>query len=461
MEENLVGYLDELKMGNKAGLQKLFDATKQQVFFRALQYSEDEENAYQLVQKIYETLARDSVSCEDSDAVIRRLYELAYQEGIRLAAWDEENRQEDDFYVADGEELESNDFEISDEKSMVQREAEYVIKELMDELTPHQRAYLLGYYYDRFSALEMAEMEGQTKAEIKKRIAAVQNLIRQKMKEKEKQDGFRYLEASPILFYGSFRLLMEETCPDQKKENSCFMAICLNLGMQTGIHSGMTSVASPEWNSMPVYHERYSKSDEIPGITLDSESSRNWTYLFLAICWAIIAICVVSMVRAHRAGQDDNAMDISRNKEVSQTIDGEAAGQSQVPIQSEEPIQKTDNLEPVFPAPVIPEPEEKNLSQEEIRLNNVAQLFFDLARAEQSWGASRFYFADRDGDNVPEMYIPGFFDDGTNVYQVYEYNGVNSYTIYTIYATSAPKFKEPLYDCDREAFKAEISQYMP
>lgn len=228
--------------GNENAFSQLYESTQHDMYYIALKYMKNEEDAMDVIQDSYIKAWKSLGTLQDPahfPAWLGRIVAntaknmLVKRKPTLFSDLDRENEEGDSFAY----EIEDEKAEYQPERNYTQKETQELVHELIDSLSEEQRLCILMYHLDDQSIKDIAETFGISENTVKSRLSYGRKAIKTKAEALKKQ-GYQLYTAAPVgvLLY----LLLSE------KKSEVFAATAdtvmkaqrRNIMSQTGTQTG-------------------------------------------------------------------------------------------------------------------------------------------------------------------------------------------------------------------------------
>lgn len=228
--------------GNENAFSQLYESTQHDMYYIALKYMRNEEDAMDVIQDSYIKAWKSLGTLQDPahfPAWLGRIVAntaknmLVKRKPTLFSDLDRENEEGDSFAY----EIEDEKAEYQPERNYTQKETQELVHELIDSLSEEQRLCILMYHLDDQSIKDIAETFGISENTVKSRLSYGRKAIKTKAEALKKQ-GYQLYTAAPVgvLLY----LLLSE------KKSEVFAATAdtvmkaqrRNIMSQTGTQTG-------------------------------------------------------------------------------------------------------------------------------------------------------------------------------------------------------------------------------
>lgn len=219
--------------GNESAFSALYESTQRDMYYIALKYMKNEEDAMDVLQDSY-IKAWQSLATLKDPASFRAWFgrivantaknALAKKRPMLFSQLEGENDEGEQFAL----DIEDEKSEFQPERSYTQKETQELVHELIDSLSDEQRLCILMYHLDDQSIKDIAETFGISENTVKSRLLYGRKAIKAKAEELQKK-GYQLYTVAPVVF---FLYLL-----DSEKASTVF-AVTANAVMQaqkTGI----------------------------------------------------------------------------------------------------------------------------------------------------------------------------------------------------------------------------------
>lgn len=219
--------------GNESAFSALYESTQRDMYYIALKYMKNEEDAMDVLQDSYIKAWQSLASLKDP-ASFRAWFgrivantaknALAKKRPMLFSQLEGENDEGEQFTL----DIEDEKSEFQPERSYTQKETQELVRELIDSLSDEQRLCILMYHLDDQSIKDIAETFGISENTVKSRLLYGRKAIKAKAEELQKK-GYQLYTVAPVVL---FLYLL-----DSEKASTVFAATA-NAAMQaqkTGI----------------------------------------------------------------------------------------------------------------------------------------------------------------------------------------------------------------------------------
>ena len=243
MEDNLKKAIEQMKRGEEKGFNAVYSATYNRVYFRAKQIMKKEEDAQDLTQIVFAEAYKNIHTLQAEEALYSWLDGITYNQGMKIY-----RKQKDVLLTEEAErmfeEIESNDISSMPELTADQKATADIIKGIIEELPELQRTAVVAYYFDGLKVEQIAEMMECSANTVKSRLNYARKYIKNRVEEKEKEEGYRlHVFGLPVLWY-ALKKLAEETSLSVYAAEKVYGEVCANVGL--GATPLSTSMAGAE-----------------------------------------------------------------------------------------------------------------------------------------------------------------------------------------------------------------------
>ena len=243
MEDNLRKAIEQMKRGEEKGFNTVYSATYNRVYFRARQIMKKEEDAQDLTQIVFTEAYKNIHTLQAVEALYGWLDGITYHQGMKIY-----RKQKDVLLTEEAEgmfeEIESNDISSMPELTADQKATAEIIKGIIEELPELQKTAVVAYYFDGLKVEQIAEMMECSVNTVKSRLNYARKYIKNRVEEKEKEEGYRlHVFGLPVLWY-ALKKLAEETSLSVYAAQKVYGEACANVGLEATSLS--TSLAGAE-----------------------------------------------------------------------------------------------------------------------------------------------------------------------------------------------------------------------
>lgn len=190
--------------GNEKAFSALYKATQRDMYYIALKYMKNEEDAMDVLQDSYIKAWQSLTSLKDP-ASFRAWFgrivantaknALAKKRPMLFSQLEGEN-DEGDLFDFD---IEDDKSEFQPERSYTQKETQELVHELIDSLSDEQRLCILMYHLDDQSIKDIARTFGISENTVKSRLVYGRKAIKAKAEELQKK-GYQLYSVAPVVF---------------------------------------------------------------------------------------------------------------------------------------------------------------------------------------------------------------------------------------------------------------------
>lgn len=174
--------------GDKSAFRKLYDISKNQVYFTCLGILKNKNDAEDITQEVYMTVFKKLSSLSDKNSFHSWINRIAVTKSFNLL----KKRQ----YLSLDENLEKYEYNIADEELVLPDE--YIVNKskrkiimdiIMNKLSEVQRQTIILYYFDEFSTQEISEIMNCPLGTVTYRLSSARKVIKSEVLEYEKNNG--------------------------------------------------------------------------------------------------------------------------------------------------------------------------------------------------------------------------------------------------------------------------------
>lgn len=191
--------------GNEKAFSALYESTQRDMYYIALKYMKNEEDAMDVLQDSYIKAWQSLASLKDP-ASFRAWFgrivantaknTLAKKRPMLFSQLEGENDEGDQFVL----DIEDEKSEFQPERSYTQKETQELVHELIDSLSDEQRLCILMYHLDDQSIKDIAETFGISENTVKSRLLYGRKAIKAKAEELQKK-GYQLYTVAPVVFF--------------------------------------------------------------------------------------------------------------------------------------------------------------------------------------------------------------------------------------------------------------------
>ena len=209
----------------------VYSATYNRVYFRAKQIMKKEEDAQDLTQIVFTEAYKNIHTLQAVEALYGWLDGITYHQGMKIY-----RKQKDVLLTEEAEgmfeEIESNDISSMPELTADQKATAEIIKGIIEELPELQKTAVVAYYFDGLKVEQIAEMMECSVNTVKSRLNYARKYIKNRVEEKEKEEGYRlHVFGLPVLWY-ALKKLAEETSLSVYAAQKVYGEACANVGLE-------------------------------------------------------------------------------------------------------------------------------------------------------------------------------------------------------------------------------------
>lgn len=191
--------------GNESAFSALYESTQRDMYYIALKYMKNEEDAMDVLQDSY-IKAWQSLATLKDPASFRAWFgrivantaknALAKKRPMLFSQLEGENDEGEQFAL----DIEDEKSEFQPERSYTQKETQELVHELIDSLSDEQRLCILMYHLDDQSIKDIAETFGISENTVKSRLLYGRKAIKAKAEEIQKK-GYQLYTVAPVVFF--------------------------------------------------------------------------------------------------------------------------------------------------------------------------------------------------------------------------------------------------------------------
>ena len=231
MEDYIKKAIEQMKRGEEKGFNTVYSATYNRVYFRARQIMKKEEDAQDLTQIVFTEAYKNIHTLQAVEALYGWLDGITYNQGMKIY-----RKQKDVLLTEEAEgmfeEIESNDISSMPELTADQKATAEIIKGIIEELPELQKTAVVAYYFDGLKVEQIAEMMECSVNTVKSRLNYARKYIKNRVEEKEKEEGYRlHVFGLPVLWY-ALKKLAEETSLSVYAAQKVYGEACANVGLE-------------------------------------------------------------------------------------------------------------------------------------------------------------------------------------------------------------------------------------
>lgn len=187
--------------GNKEALAALYEDTQNDMYYIALKYTKNKEDAMDVVQDAYIKAWQYLTTLKDPESVRSWLSRIVASTAKNLLSKKNptlfsqiEPEDQDDGFIYDKED-ENRDYQP--EPNYTKKETQELVREMIDSLSDEQRLYILMFYLEGQSIKDIARSFEISENTVKSRLNYGRKALKKKADELE-QKGYKLLGISPI-----------------------------------------------------------------------------------------------------------------------------------------------------------------------------------------------------------------------------------------------------------------------
>ena len=191
--------------GNESAFSALYESTQRDMYYIALKYMKNEEDAMDVLQDSYIKAWQSLASLKDP-ASFRAWFgrivantaknTLAKKRPMLFSQLEGENDEGEQFAL----DIEDEKSEFQPERSYTQKETQELVHELIDSLSDEQRLCILMYHLDDQSIKDIAETFGISENTVKSRLLYGRKAIKAKAEELQKK-GYQLYTVAPVVLF--------------------------------------------------------------------------------------------------------------------------------------------------------------------------------------------------------------------------------------------------------------------
>lgn len=191
--------------GNESAFSVLYESTQRDMYYIALKYMKNEEDAMDVLQDSY-IKAWQSLATLKDPASFRAWFgrivantaknALAKKRPMLFSQLEGENDEGEQLAL----DIEDEKSEFQPERSYTQKETQELVHELIDSLSDEQRLCILMYHLDDQSIKDIAETFGISENTVKSRLLYGRKAIKAKAEELQKK-GYQLYTVAPVVFF--------------------------------------------------------------------------------------------------------------------------------------------------------------------------------------------------------------------------------------------------------------------
>lgn len=198
---NYTKTVNEALKGNKEALSALYEATQQDMYYIALKYTKNQEDALDVVQDSYIKAWQSLSSLKNPESFPSWLGRIVANTAKNLLA-----KKTPSLFSQLGQEDEESDFtydkedenrDYQPELSFTKKETQELVREMIDSLSDEQRLCILMFYLDGQSIKDIASAFDISENTVKSRLNYGRKALKKKAAELESK-GYKLLGISPV-----------------------------------------------------------------------------------------------------------------------------------------------------------------------------------------------------------------------------------------------------------------------
>ncbi len=190
--EKLIALVTAAQRSDQEALNELFNAFYNDVYYFALKTVKDEELACDVTQETFVEIINTLDKLEEPAAFVKWMKQITYHQCTRYF------KKKKDVLVDEDEEgntvfdtLKEEKAEFIPEEALDQAEFKKTIMDMIDELSPEQRAALMMFHFDELSLKEIAQIQGVSENTVKSRLNYARKGIKKSVEDYEKKNGVK------------------------------------------------------------------------------------------------------------------------------------------------------------------------------------------------------------------------------------------------------------------------------
>jgi RNA polymerase sigma factor (sigma-70 family) len=231
MDDDLKAAIEQMKQGSEQGFNEIYTKTYNRVYFRARQIMKKEEDAQDLTQIVFVEAYKSIGSLTAPEALYNWLDGITYRQGMKIFRKQREVLLTEDAQIM-FDELESNDLSSIPELTADQKATSEIIKQIIEELPELQRTAVIMYYYDGMKVEKIADYMECSVNTVKSRLNYARKFIKDKVEEKEKQEGYKlHVFGLPVVWF-AIQLMASRTKLTAQAAQAIYNGACESVGLQ-------------------------------------------------------------------------------------------------------------------------------------------------------------------------------------------------------------------------------------
>lgn len=198
---NYTKTVNEALKGSKEALSQLYEATQQDMYYIALKYTKNQEDALDVVQDSYIKAWQSLSSLKDPESFPSWLGRIVANTAKNLLAkktpslFSQIGQEDEEIDFIYDKEEENSDYQP--ELSFTKKETQELVREMIDSLSDEQRLCILMFYLDGQSIKDIASAFEISENTVKSRLNYGRKALKKKAAELESK-GYKLLGISPV-----------------------------------------------------------------------------------------------------------------------------------------------------------------------------------------------------------------------------------------------------------------------
>lgn len=190
--EKLIALVTAAQQGAPEALNDLFNTYYNDVYYFALKTVKNEEIACDVTQETFVEIINTLKDLQEPAAFVKWMKTITYHQCTRHFKKKTDILVDED---ADGntifDTLQEENAEFIPEAALEQEELKKTVMEMIDELSPEQRAALMMFHFDELSLKEIAQIQGVSENTVKSRLNYARKSIKKSVEDYEKKNNIK------------------------------------------------------------------------------------------------------------------------------------------------------------------------------------------------------------------------------------------------------------------------------
>ena len=213
--EKIEKNIEKAIKGDKSAFRKLYDISKNQVYFTCLGILKNKSDAEDITQEVYMTVFEKLSLLSDKSsfnswinriAVTKSFNFLKKRQNLSL----DENLEKYDYNIADEELVLPDEYIVNKEKRKI------IMNIIMDKLSEVQRQTIILYYFDEFNTQEISEVMKCPIGTVTYRLSSARKVIKSEVLEYEKNNGDKLHALIPFSLSNCLHNISKDIIVDSK-----------------------------------------------------------------------------------------------------------------------------------------------------------------------------------------------------------------------------------------------------